>query len=195
MEPDYPSKHGGKMPCLDIQVWIDNGRAIYDFYSKPMASPYIIMAKSAVSMKVKRNVVLQEGLRRIRRTSPDIPMTSLNNTLSKFSNAMRISGYDRKFRYQAIKGILDANDKFLTDVNTGSKSLYRSGSQIRDAKKDKLGQYGNTWFMTNGTTNTIQVQATPNSNLVGMMQSLLDNKVGPDGGKFKVSKKANVRPG
>ena len=70
------------------------------------------------------------------------------------------------------------------------KLFFRSGDEIREQKKIRSGQYGNTWYLRNGVTNTIQVMSTPRSELASKLQSSLSDKAGPDGGKFKVIEKA-----
>ena len=64
---DVPSQNeGGKMPVLDLNVWVSQNVVRHSFYSKPMASPLAIMYKSALPAKSKRVSLLQEGLRRLR---------------------------------------------------------------------------------------------------------------------------------
>ena len=56
---DYPSKHpSGFMPLLDLQVKIEQKQVIYKFYSKPMSTPFLMLAKSAMPDKMKRNCLV-----------------------------------------------------------------------------------------------------------------------------------------
>ena len=102
---------------------------------------------------------------------------------------MRISGYDESYRYQAIKGILNANKQFVDEVKKGTKLLYRTGAMIREQKATRQGQYSNTWFLKGNVTNTIQIQSTPNSILKDRIQKHLNSITGPDGGQTKVIEK------
>ena len=101
---DYPSKHeNGFMPLLDIQVKVENNQVKYKFYSKPMSSQYVILSKSAMSDKIKRNTLVQEAIRRLRNTSRDLPWELKAKILSEFSNKMMISGYSEQFRLEVIQ--------------------------------------------------------------------------------------------
>jgi hypothetical protein len=60
---DFPSNHpDGKMPVLDLKVWMDeNGRVAYKFFRKPMANVRTTIKVSAFPNKVKRMTHIQEG--------------------------------------------------------------------------------------------------------------------------------------
>ena len=74
LEEDYPSKHvSEKLPILDLHVWTENNQILHTFYQKPVASKKVIMARSALPTSTKRSILVQEGLRRLRNTSPDLP--------------------------------------------------------------------------------------------------------------------------
>ena len=67
LEFDAPSMHqDGKLPILDIKVWVEEGRIRHRFYRKEVASDRVIMERSAVSTRTKRDTLFQEGLRRHR---------------------------------------------------------------------------------------------------------------------------------
>ena len=54
------------MPLLDLQVKIEQKQVIYKFYSKPMSTPFLMLAKSAMPDKMKWNCLVQEAIRRLR---------------------------------------------------------------------------------------------------------------------------------
>ncbi len=50
---DYPSNHAdGKLPVLDTKQWIENGKLMHTYYSKPMSSKYVVMESSALPEKM-----------------------------------------------------------------------------------------------------------------------------------------------
>ena len=54
----------GLIPMLDMQVGIDQcGRVIRQFYSKPVATPFTILARSAHPWQTKHATLTQEGVR------------------------------------------------------------------------------------------------------------------------------------
>ena len=71
---DCPSLNTtGKLPCLDLQLWIDSeGMIRHEFYSKPMSSALLILRRSAVSSSVKRTTCFQEAIRRLRSYSKEL---------------------------------------------------------------------------------------------------------------------------
>ena len=92
LELDGPSIHeDGKLPILDIKVWVEDFRIRHSFYRKQDASNRVIMERSAVFMRTKRDTLFQEGLRRL--TNMDVMSThgELKEVLSEFSYIMMVS--------------------------------------------------------------------------------------------------------
>ena len=86
-----PSNHpDGRMPVLDIKVWIGNidGKPVlpHSFFKKPVASKYTILARSAMGKGVKRNTLFQEALRRLKNISPLLPWTEAIPHMEEFGN-------------------------------------------------------------------------------------------------------------
>ena len=64
----------GKLPILDLKVWVDiQGEIFYEFYMKEMVRRSLMLARSAMPAKVKRASLTQEALRILRNTSPGVP--------------------------------------------------------------------------------------------------------------------------
>ena len=140
METDVPSAHGnGRLPVLDLNLFVESNKVKFSFYSKPCSSPYIIMYSSALPAKQKRETILQEGLRRLRNCSPDLDETEVIEILTTFMNSLRISGYNHSYRYQMMKGILERR-QINAKILQGEWTRYRNKQQILDAKKKKLGK-------------------------------------------------------
>ena len=58
---DSPENHiDGRMPVLDLKVWVSNGKLLHSFYKKEVASEYTILERSAMSMGTKRNTIFQK---------------------------------------------------------------------------------------------------------------------------------------
>ena len=94
---DFPElNENGRVPILDLEVWLirdDDGfqQIRYSFYEKPMKSQYVLMMKSAVPLRTKRNSLTQEVKRRLRNCHKDIPKDKVAEVLSKFAQKMRNS--------------------------------------------------------------------------------------------------------
>ena len=62
------------LPVLDLELFVfeKEGRQQigHKYYSKPMSNKQLISMSSAMPIKMKINILIEEGLRRIRNTSP-----------------------------------------------------------------------------------------------------------------------------
>ena len=56
----------GKLPTIDIKIWIDNIQIWYMFYQKPMSNNIVIKEKSALSEMVKSSSLTEEIFRRLK---------------------------------------------------------------------------------------------------------------------------------
>ena len=66
LEFDVPSLHTkGKLPILDLEVWLEGDIIRHQCYRKDIATKYIIHARTALGNSTKRNSFFQEGLKRV----------------------------------------------------------------------------------------------------------------------------------
>ena len=144
---DFPDR---QLPVLGLALFIEDNQVHHSFYSKPMETPYVNLHRSALSAKTKRDSNFQEGMRRLRNMSIGIPDPEKNQILTQFMNQLRISGYDHKYRFDLLKGILDRQDQIRQEVESGTRVLYRSRREIVKQKQARLGKHNNTWFLGKG---------------------------------------------
>ena len=76
----------------------------YTFYSKPLASKYVILEPSAASYQSKKASLAQECVRRLLNTSEDRDSEERDQIVNKFQEKLRISGYS----YDQQKEIIEA---------------------------------------------------------------------------------------
>ena len=73
VEEDVPSAHmSGKMPVLDLEVWVDGDQIRHQFFRKPVANTKLVLNKSALSTGSKRVILSEECMRRMRNCSPEL---------------------------------------------------------------------------------------------------------------------------
>ena len=174
VESDYPSNHeSGRLPVLDLEMFIQDEIVEFSFYKKKMTSPFCNMYRSAISAKTKCDSLFQEGLRRLRNMSSGIDIQERNIIMSQFMNCLKISGYNHEYCFTLLRGILQRKEQLEEDFRTGAKSRYRSRHQITSQKKSRLGKYPNTWFLKGDVGNTLKVPYTPS----GKLKSLIDAKL------------------
>ena len=189
---DTPGKNAsGKMPVLDIQVWLSpSNKVVFEFYRKPMANPYVILNRSAVSAGTKRSTLFQEAMRRLRNTHPDLEWEQKAHHLTFFDNQLRISGYSQAYRTQIIQGAISRYSTMLDQHNSGQKPLYRTRQAIVNQKASKAGKTAASWFVKDKVRQVINVPATPGSGLARSVQRALTGFKGPDKGETKVIESA-----
>ena len=102
---DLPEMNSdGRLPVLDLKIWIQDNQVVHSFYKKKVSSPFTILKRSAIAYSVKRSTIFQETIRRISHISDGLPWSETVNHLNEYSNCLRISGYSPQERYHAIRG-------------------------------------------------------------------------------------------
>jgi hypothetical protein len=136
---DVPSNHPNRrMPMLDLQVGLQDGEIVFEFYGKVVNTPYCIPARSAHSWKTKRSSLVQEGVRRLLNTSRNSPVERRRDIMEQWDRKMRYSGYNMKFRTKTIETAINIyKDKLIEDAKDGGKPLYR-GREWNRVERDRV---------------------------------------------------------
>ena len=165
MVENYPSNHPtGRLPILDLEVWMVNNRVRHQFYRKPMASRKLVQARSAFSTSKKRSILLEDGMRRLRNCSPELSWTVKAKFLNRFSSDLRCSGHTTSFRRTVLNRVLNKYKVDLSNHLEGSRRMYRTREErenSKDAKKNSSQK--DTWFRwrKGGFSSTLTVPVTP----------------------------------
>ena len=184
---DAPSLNSdGKCPCLDLKVWIEDGLVMFEFYKKDVSSPYVVMAKSALSVQTKRSSLISEAMRRLLNCSVSLPWGVKARHLSKFAHSMMISGYGHWYRWEVVNGAIKKYEEMVRDRPLG---LHRSGEEIRASKRAKIGGGADNWFISERTSNVLPVPITKGGNLKRSLERVVEDNKGPDGGYTKIVEK------
>ena len=139
MKEDIPANHdNGRIPILDTEMEVRNGRIIHYHYSKPMASLEVTNRRSAMSLSSKLSILVQEGIRRTRNMSKELPWEENKNLLQKLMIQMYWAGYSYGNREIVIRRILAKIDNDLASHIHEGRQYYRSKTERRQAvKSDK----------------------------------------------------------
>ena len=187
LEFDAPSMHqDGKLPILDIKVWVEEGRIRHSFYRKEVASNRVIMERSAVSTRVKRDTLFQEGLRRLRNMDRGSTEEEEKEVLGEFSNSMMVSGYSEKVRRDIVKGVLERGKQVESEIEAGNRVRFRTREEIDEMKSKNKHRHRSTWYLRGGATGVLCVPATPGSQLCKRIREGIKEMWCPDGGLTKV---------
>ena len=114
--------------------------------------------------------------------------------LTKFSWAMRISGYNHKYRYELINGIITRYKQIEEQVMAGERLWYRDRDQILKQKLKNGGLSAATWHLSQakGITQTLFMPITPDSELTKQLRKSIGDYKGPDGGRTVVVEQGGV---
>ena len=187
LEIDVPSSNfDNKLPVLDVKVWTEDNKILWEFYKKPISNKMTIHKRTAVPYRDKRQTVLQEALRRLRNTHPDLGDTLRDKHLTEYSKSMQLSGWNETERHQVIKGALKIYEEERDKYIRGERQMYRNKMERQRDKESKLDS--NIWFMKGGHTSTLKLNHTPGDKLATLVKSFVSKT--SDGGKARILSQA-----
>ena len=94
MKEDTPGGHpNGRLPILDTEVHILEGRIVHYHYNKPMSSLEVILRKSSMSLGSKLDIFTQEA-----NCSPSLPWNEKLKYVNKLMIQMKWAGYPETAR-------------------------------------------------------------------------------------------------
>ena len=129
----------GKLPVLDIKLFInpENPKSVlcHNFYKKSMCTKTVIPASSAMPMCMKKSVLIQEGLRRVRNNSLSSQLEDFIRDLKEYNIELYSSGYSELFRLKLSEKILAKYQIQLDSHKDAKVSFYRTKQQCLDFKK------------------------------------------------------------
>ena len=166
------SKHvTGKMPALDTQLLIQDGRVRYEHYRKPMANPLVMVECSAMPIKIKRTTLTQEVVRIHRNTSRELPKETVAKHLNEFTSRMKASGYPEKFRLEVIKSGVEGFEKMVKIEEEGGRPVNRPRSWETDLRQKQKQFKGRNWFRNGGHHVPLFIPHTPGSKLAKLVRA------------------------
>ena len=171
------------MPILDLQAKVQNNKFMYKFFKKEVSNPRVILASSAMPMKVKRNALVQEGIRRLKNTSRNIPWSEKAEILTEFSNAMRISGYSEQFRLEIFKSAVTGYQRMCAQADAGIRPLHRKRDWSPEERRRKKLLSNTSWYRPADAVGFFP--ATPNRELATTIQNITKEegkRIGMDNG-------------
>ena len=89
MEVDFPSRNASRrLPILDMEMLTEEGEINFHFYQKPMSSRALVMPRYFITTRDTKNILLEEGGRRLRSCAPSLPWATKAAVLTRFSEQM-----------------------------------------------------------------------------------------------------------
>jgi hypothetical protein len=194
MEEDYPSKNENrKLAILDMTVWLDiSSHLVYQHYEKPTASKRVLSEQSGQSTACKKSVHVRELVRRLLNTSSKLDWDSMTAPiLTEYMGRMLVAGYDEGYRRSCLGHALRIYDSMVLDDIEGKRPIHRPRDWNREERRIDKKNKKYTWSTKGGYIAPILVPATPNSELVHLLQKVAEEEAIP-GLKFKVLETGGV---
>ena len=84
-----------RLPTLDFECWVEGGVIKHSYFQKPMKTPYLIMARSAMAYQSKMQILANELTRRLSNIQEGtINIQEILNIIEQFTQEMKNSGYN-----------------------------------------------------------------------------------------------------
>ena len=139
------------MPILDLKVGLtpnDEGGSHIDhkFFKKSMAREEILASRTALPVKTKFNILVEEGYRRVKNFNLSTDWSEKEKELKEFNKQLKKDGHSEEFRLNITKKVLDKYETAINEDKAEVKPFYRTRKerekdQVNKKKGDKVEGY------------------------------------------------------
>ena len=142
----------------------------------------MVMPRSAITNRETKNILLEEGSRRLRCCAPSLPWSTKVSILTIFSIQMMDSGHKEAFRDMIISRVVAKYLNSLARHRSGLQPLYRTKGEREASKVEAGGRPGKAdWFRKTGASAVITVPATVGGKLAAKVKEALAAAPNPTG--------------
>ena len=142
---------------------------MHTYYSKPMSSKHVVMQSSALSEKMRNNILVSDLVRIMRCVSPLCDPAERTKHVQHFIHRMQLSGYSQNQRAIVYKAAKKRYNQQLKNHNDGVTPLYRSKQWHHKERTISKRVKKATWCSSEAT---YFVQSTPGSQLARQCQKV-----------------------
>ena len=169
-------------------------RIFEDTRSEAIFMAIVIIAAVPLG-KVKRISLVQEGLRRLRNTRPDLVPRLRSELLENLCEKMMISGYPEEFRAGVIRSAAVGYERLMAASASGERPLYRPRNWQQQARQEAKLLKRVSWYRPADTV--LFLPATPGGELAEQARKLLEEEAPRLGMSWHIGEKAAYqdRPG
>ena len=181
MEEDIPSNHAdSKIPILDLKCWIGaDGQIWFHHYEKPMASKLVLPARSALPMSQKRNIHINECVRRLRNCKPEMEWERKKECVQDYVVRLYHAGYTEQFRHNIVKQAVARYDGMVEADREGTHPLYRDQNWQKQIRHTRRQTKKTDWLKKGNYDTVIMVNATPGGELAKRYKAVVKDNPGP----------------
>ena len=147
VEVDFPSKHDDKMmPILDMQMAVRKNKVVYQFFKKPMANQFTMLARSALPDQVKRSTLTNDAMRRLLCCSPDLKEQERVEVMEEYTRTLQRSGYSQKFRHEVIADAVQGHANMVRREEEGGRPVDRPREYEEVERRRKKERKRSHWY-------------------------------------------------
>ena len=120
--------------------------------------------------------LVEEGLRRLRNTSPSLLPTLRQELMSEFNTWMMAGGHKEVFRIKVTEKVLDKYQTLVDDEKDYIRFMYRDKAAIGTHRlRNNNSRTKSGWFKNKGFKAVLRVQKTPGSRLANSIKKRRDD--------------------
>ena len=117
------------------------------FYRKPQSNKFTMMARSALSSRVKRATMSNDALRRLLCCSPNLEEHKKVKVMEEYARMLKRSGYSQKFRHEIISDAVQGFENMKKSRREGNQltglgAMMRRGGGGEKRKREEDGTGG-----------------------------------------------------
>ena len=182
----------GKIPILDLKCWIDSqGLVKFQHYEKPMSSKLVLPAESALPMSQKRNIHINECVRRLRNCEPKMEWEEKREYLQDYVVRLYHGGYTEMFRADVVKQAIARYGGMVAADTEGQHPMYREKDWQKEERRIQKKKKKTGWISKGGHETVIEVAPTPGGELKKRFQNIVDGNPGPI--KIKIQETGGIQ--
>ena len=117
------------LPTLDYQCWLEGGKLLYKFFTKPMAKKTIIMKSSALGENIKVASLTQEVVRLSKNTSELVDIATRAELIDTFYERLQLSGYSHDQSVRIITSGLTGYERIRSKAARVGGNINRSAAE------------------------------------------------------------------
>ena len=151
----------------------------FQHYEKPMANKQVLSAKSALPIKQKRNIHINECVRRLRNCDPDMKWDDRKLFLQDYVVRLYHAGYSEWFRHEVIRQSIARYEGMVRADKDGQHPMYRERDWQAPERRQQKARKKTSWLNRGGFDTVIMVNPTPGGELAKRLQCVINENPGP----------------
>ena len=123
------------------------------FYRKPMATKEVTWARSALTTRNKRDILIQDLVRRLRNCDSTVSQQEKEEIISEYSYSMKIGGHTESFRHLVCLRAMRSHLNAIQMEKKGRTRMYRNRKEVEERWETVGGRPTKSdWFRKGGVT-------------------------------------------